>query len=158
MGSVRVRGVGAPEDGFIRYYAGEGNGEAEVTGCGASWRTSKVDGFREGRTKCQRAMMRLLLAVLRRPDVRTRTSTTPVWVGSVRVGDEGAPEDGFIRYYAGEGRGGFGDGLGCESGRSKVDGFRRETRKLRWTGETVLRRSVVVRNDSVFSFNYDSDT
>ena len=47
-------------------------------------------------------MMRLLLAVLRRPDVRTRTSTTPVWMGSVRVGEVGAPEDGFIRYYAGE--------------------------------------------------------
>ena len=46
--------------------------------------------------------MRLLLAVLRRPDVRTRTSTTPVWMGSVRVGEVGAPEDGFIRYYAGE--------------------------------------------------------
>ena len=26
-------------------------------------------------------------------------------------GEVGAPEDGFIRYYAGEGRGGFGDGL-----------------------------------------------
>ena len=25
-------GVGAPEDGFIRYYAGEGNGEVSVTG------------------------------------------------------------------------------------------------------------------------------
>ena len=30
-GSVRVEEVGAPEDGFIRYYAEEGNGEAEVT-------------------------------------------------------------------------------------------------------------------------------
>ncbi len=72
---------------------------------------SKVDGFREGRTKCQRAMMRLLLTVLRRSLVRTRTSTTPVGMGSLRVGEVGAPEDGFIRYYAGARRGGFGDGL-----------------------------------------------
>ena len=41
-------------------------------------------------------------AVLRRPMVRTRTSTTPVGVGSVRVEEVGAPEDGFIRYYAGK--------------------------------------------------------
>ena len=27
-------GGGAPEDGFIRYYTGEGNGEGSVTGCG----------------------------------------------------------------------------------------------------------------------------
>ena len=46
MGSVRVGDVGAPEDGFIRYYAGEGNGEVSVIGCGASWRTSKVEGNR----------------------------------------------------------------------------------------------------------------
>ena len=32
MGSVRVGEVGAPEDGFIRYYAGEGNGEVSVMG------------------------------------------------------------------------------------------------------------------------------
>ena len=32
VGSVRVGEVGAPEDGFIRYYAGEGNGEVSVTG------------------------------------------------------------------------------------------------------------------------------
>ena len=35
-------------------------------------------------------------------------------MGSVRVRGVGAPKDGFIRYYAGEGRGGFGDGLRCE--------------------------------------------
>ena len=32
MGSVRVGGVGAPEDGFISYYAGGGNGEVSVMG------------------------------------------------------------------------------------------------------------------------------
>ena len=42
----------------------------------------------------------MLLTVLRRSFVRTRTSTTPVGVGLVRVGGVGAPEDGFIRYYA----------------------------------------------------------
>ena len=66
VGLVRVGGVGAPEDGFIRYYAGEGNRGVSVTGS-VRVRRSKVDGFREGSTKCQRAMMRLLLAVLRRP-------------------------------------------------------------------------------------------
>ena len=45
------------------------------------------------------------MTVLRRSLVRTRTSTTPVGMGSVRVGEVGAPEDGFIRYYAG-GQGG----------------------------------------------------
>ena len=48
MGSVRGGGGGAPEDGFIRYYAGEGNGEVSVMGCGASWGASIADGFREG--------------------------------------------------------------------------------------------------------------
>ena len=69
--------------------------------------------------------MRLLLAVLRRPNVRTRTSTTPVWMGSVRVGEVGASEDGFIRYYAGEGNGEVSVmGCGASWGTSKVDGFR----------------------------------
>ena len=89
----------------------------QVDGLGASWVRSKVEGFRGGSTKCQRAMMRLLLAVLRRPDVRTRTSTTPVEMGSVRVGEVGAPEDGFIRYYTGEGNGeGSVTGCGTDSG------------------------------------------
>ena len=37
-------------------------------------------------------------------------------MGSVQVGDVGAPEDGFIRYYAGKEGGGFGDGLRWNSG------------------------------------------
>ena len=48
---------------------------------------------------------RMSMTVLRRSLVRTRTSTTPVWMGSVRVGGVGAPEDGFIRYYTGDGNG-----------------------------------------------------
>ncbi|MBR1466312.1 MAG: hypothetical protein IJ607_08125, partial [Bacteroidaceae bacterium] len=48
----------------------------------------------------------------RRSLVRTRTSTTPVGVGSVRVGEVGAPEDGFIRYYA-EVQGGEVSVTGC---------------------------------------------
>ena len=45
------------------------------------------------------------MAVLRRSVVRAGTPTTPVGVGSVRVGEVCVSEDGFIRYYAGEGNG-----------------------------------------------------
>jgi len=40
-------------------------------------------------------------------------------MGSVGVGEVGAPEDRFIRYYAREGRRGFGDVLRCELERLK---------------------------------------
>ena len=39
------------------------------------------------------------LTVLRRSDVRTRTSTTPVWTGWVRVRGVDAPAVGNRRYY-----------------------------------------------------------
>ena len=71
--------VGAPEDRFIRYYAGEGKGRF-----GDGLGMVSVDGD-------------VYLTVLRRSYVRTRTSTTPVWVGSVRGGSVGASTVGDRR-------------------------------------------------------------
>ena len=41
------------------------------------------------------------VTVLRRSFVRTRTSTTPVWMGSVRIRSVCAPAVGYRRYYGG---------------------------------------------------------
>ena len=43
------------------------------------------------------------LTVLRRSFVRTRTSTTPVWMGSMRIRSVCAPAVGNRRYYGGDG-------------------------------------------------------
>ena len=87
--------VGAPEDRFIRYYAGEGKGRF-----GDGFGMVSVDGD-------------VYLTVLCRSYVRTRTSTTPVLMGSVRGGSVGASTVGDRRYYAGYVRGRFGDGTVC---------------------------------------------
>ena len=75
--------VGAPEDRFIRYYAWGKVRGVSVMGCGMV----SVDGD-------------VYLAVLRRSYVRTRTSTTPVWVGSVRISGVGASTVGDRHSYA----------------------------------------------------------
>ena len=119
----------------------------QVDGLCASWVRSKVDEFREGSTKCQRAMMRLLLAVLRRSVVWTRTSTTPVWMGSVRVGALVLQKTDSSATTRGKEGGGFCDGLGASWVRSKVDEFREESTKCQRAMMrlllAVLRRSVV---------------
>ena len=91
--------MGASEDGFIRYYAGVALAD-RANGLRYGFGGDAMASKKRNRNLDVSTDGDVYLTVLRRSFMRTRTSTTPVWMGFGVMRKRWCAENGFFRSYA----------------------------------------------------------